>query len=62
VRVSDLQESGRSGNSIMLNGVVTFTYPDGSSQSESRSFTVDTANQPARITGSSFGAVIKPRG
>ena len=62
VRVSDLQESGRNGSSIALSGVVTFVYPDGSSQSESRSFTVDTTSQPARITGSSFGAVIKPRG
>ena len=62
VRVSDLQESGRNGSSIALSGVVTFVYPDGSSQSESRSFTVDTTSQPARITGSSFGAVLKPRG
>lgn len=61
VRASDLQESGRSGGIIALSGVVTFTYPDGTSQSESRSFTVDTTSQPARITGSSFGAVIKSR-
>ena len=61
VRVSDLQETGRSGSSIALSGVVTFVYPDGSSQSESRSFSVETANQPPRITNSSFGAVIKPR-
>jgi hypothetical protein len=62
VSVSDLRESGRSGTSVNLSGVVTFVYPDGTSQSESRTFTVDTASQPALITASSFGAVLKPRG
>jgi hypothetical protein len=41
--------------------VVTFVYPDGTSQSESRSFTVDTATNPALITGSSFGQVMRGR-
>lgn len=62
VSVSDLRETGRSGTSVTLSGVVTFVYPDNTTQSESRSFTVDTATQPALITGSSFGAVLKPRG
>ncbi|MFM7311689.1 MAG: hypothetical protein ACKO0M_00710 [Cyanobium sp.] len=62
VSVSELSETGRSGTTVTLSGVVTFLYPDGTSQSESRSFTVDTATQPALITGSSFGAVLKPRG
>ena len=61
VRVSDLHETGRNGSSINLDGVVTFVYPDGSSQVESRSYTVDTASQPARINASSFGAVLKAR-
>lgn len=61
VRVSDLHETGRNGGSINLDGVVTFVYPDGSSQVESRSYTVDTTSQPPLITASSFGAVIKAR-
>ena len=62
VSVSDLRETGRSGSSVTVSGVVTFVYPDNTTQSESRSFTVDTSTQPALITGSSFGAVLKPRG
>ncbi|MFM2122447.1 MAG: hypothetical protein RLZZ589_884, partial [Cyanobacteriota bacterium] len=62
VSVSDLRETARDGTLVSLNGVVTFVYPDGTSQSETRSFTVDTATQPALITASSFGGVIRPRG
>ena len=61
VNVSDLRETGRNGSLVSLQGVVTFLYPDGSSQSESRSFEVETANQPPLITSSSFGQVIKTR-
>lgn len=61
VRVSDLRETGRSGSSLILEGVVTFVYPDGSSQVESRSYTVETTSEPPLITASSFGAVIKAR-
>lgn len=46
VRVSDLRETGRSGSSLILEGVVTFVYPDGSSQVESRSYTVETTSEP----------------
>ena len=62
VSVSELRETSRSGTNVNLEGVVTFVYPDGTSQSESRTFTVDTASQPALITGSSFVAVLKARG
>ena len=62
VSVSDLREISRNGSSVTLSGVLTFLYPDNTSQTESRSFTVDTASQPALITSSSFGAVLKPRG
>lgn len=62
VSVSDLRETGRSGSTVTLSGVVTFVYPDNTTQSESRSFSVDTSTQPALITGSSFGGVLKPRG
>ena len=61
VGVSDLREIGRSGALVSLEGVVTFVYPDGSSQSESRSFVVDTATQPPLITASGFNQVLRAR-
>ncbi|WP_411868308.1 hypothetical protein [Vulcanococcus limneticus] len=61
VSVAELRESGRSGSTLTLEGQVTFTYPDGTSQLESRSFTVDTATTPAVITDSAFGQVLKGR-
>ena len=61
VNVSDLREIGRSGAVVSLQGVVTFVYPDGSTQSESRSFVVDTATQPALITASGFNQVLRAR-
>ena len=59
--VDSLQEVSRDGSKVTLQGVVTFVYPDGTSQAESRSFTVDTASQPGLITASSFGPVVSPR-
>ena len=61
VSVSDLRANDSNGSTVSLTGVVTFVYPDNTTQSESRSFTVDTSTQPALITDSSFGAVLKPR-
>ena len=61
VAVDSLQEVSRDGSKVTLQGVVTFVYPDGTSQAESRSFTVDTASQPGLITASSFGQVVSPR-
>jgi hypothetical protein len=61
VSVADLVETGRNGLAVELVGLVTFTYPDGSSQVESRSFSVDTATDPALITASSFQSVVQPR-
>jgi hypothetical protein len=61
VSVDKLQETGRNGSIVTLEGLVTFVYPDGTSQSESRRFTVDTATNPALITGSSFGQVMQGR-
>jgi hypothetical protein len=61
VSVDQLQETGRNGSVVTLQGLVTFVYPDGTSQSESRSFTVDTATTPSLITSSSFGQVVKGR-
>ena len=61
VTVSDLQTTGSNGSSLTLDGVVTFVYPDGTSQSETRSFTVDTATSPALITNSAFVRVLQSR-
>jgi len=61
VAVDNLQEVSRDGTKVTLQGVVTFVYPDGTSQAESRSFTVDTASQPGLITASSFDQVVSPR-
>ncbi len=61
VAVDNLQEISRDGSKVSLQGVVTFVYPDGTSQAESRSFTVDTASQPGLITASSFDQVVSPR-
>ncbi|MGA0279449.1 hypothetical protein [Vulcanococcus sp.] len=61
VAVDNLQEISRDGSKVTLQGVVTFVYPDGTSQAESRSFTVDTASQPGLITASSFDQVVSPR-
>ena len=61
VAVDNLQEISRDGTKVTLQGVVTFVYPDGTSQAESRSFTVDTASQPGLITASSFDQVVSPR-
>jgi hypothetical protein len=61
VNVADLVETGRTGSTVELVGLVTFTYPDGSSQVESRTFTVDTASDPALITASGFQSVVQPR-
>ncbi len=61
VSVDNLQETGREGSTISLEGVVTFVYPDGTSQSEARRFTVDTSSDPPLITASSFIQVLQGR-
>jgi hypothetical protein len=61
VSVADLVETDRRGSIVQLTGLVTFVYPDGTSQSESRSFSVDTASEPARIIASAFDRVMSPR-
>ena len=61
VSVDNLREISRDGSLVTLEGMVTFVYPDGTSQSESRSFTVETATDPALITGSNFGEVTRGR-
>lgn len=61
VSVQDLRLTSQTGSTLNLEGEVTFVWPDGSVQRESRSFSVDTGSDPARITASEFGRVITPR-
>jgi hypothetical protein len=62
VTVTDLQTSGISGSYVSLNGIMTFVYKDGTTQRESRSFTVRTEpNGEAQVTNTEFISVIKFR-
>jgi hypothetical protein len=61
VDVSNLQVIGRSGAQLDLQGEVIFLYPDGTRQEETRTYRVDTNNEPALITRSAFGRVVSPR-
>jgi hypothetical protein len=61
VEVADLQPIARSAASITLDGVVSFFYPDGSLQKESRTFTLDINSDPPRVVASAFGMVVRPR-
>jgi len=61
VSVGNLRSTGQVGSTLHLEGVVTFVWPDGSLQTESRTFSVDTSSSPAVISGSAFGAVLTPR-
>lgn len=61
VTVQDLRPISQSGSSVNLEGVVSFVYPDGSLQTETRTFTLDSSSDPPLITASAFGRVIKPR-
>ena len=62
VSVQDLRTTSRSGTTVNLEGVITFVWPDGSVQRESRTFSVDSGSVPAVITGSEFVRVLTPRG
>jgi hypothetical protein len=61
VEVGDLKLSGSSATSISLEGVVTFVYPDGTLQQESRSFTLETTGSAPRVIQSAFMRVVRPR-
>jgi hypothetical protein len=61
VSAENLREISRDGDQITLEGTVTFVYPDGTTQRESRRFNVNTANTPAQIINSSFGNVLQGR-
>lgn len=61
VTVADLHQTSSTGSMLNLQGAVTFVYPNGDVQSETRSFTVDTRSTPALITSSEFGRILQPR-
>ncbi len=61
VDVEGLEVVSHNDSRLDLRGVVTFFYPDGSSQLETRTYRVDTDNDPPLITRSAFGRVIRPR-
>lgn len=61
VSVQDLRLVEQSGTTVNLEGVVSFVYPDGTAQTETRTFTLDSGSDPPLITASAFGRVIKPR-
>ncbi|WP_411868302.1 hypothetical protein [Vulcanococcus limneticus] len=61
VTVADLRQTSSAGSTMNFEGVVTFVYPNGDVQTESRSFTMDTRTTPVLITSSEFGRVLQPR-
>jgi len=61
VNVSNLSVDNTSGSFINLSGVMTFVYPDGSVQKETRTFTVFTKDGTAVVTNTEFGKVIRSR-
>ena len=61
VSVEELRPTGQEGSGITLEGVVRFTYRDGSEQTETRSFRVEPGPEGPRISASAFQAVLSPR-
>lgn len=61
VSVENLRVTGQTADSIEFVGENTYVYPDGSTQREQRSFTVQMQDGQPRIVSSSFGGVLKSR-
>ena len=61
VNVSNLTVDSVSGSFINLSGIMTFVYPDGSVQKETRTFTIYSKDGFAIVTNTEFGRVINPR-
>jgi len=60
--IADLKVTSRSGSFVNLNGIITFVYKDGTTQRETRSFSVNLLNPSSPlITATEFIAVIKQR-
>lgn len=61
VSVQELRSTGQQGSIVEIEGVMVFRWPDGSHQSETRRFSVDSDQEPPRILSSSFERVLKER-
>ncbi len=61
VSVENLRVTRQSDDTVELLGENTYVYPDGSTQREERTFTVQTIDGQPRIVASNFGRVLKSR-
>ncbi|WP_017299955.1 serine/threonine-protein kinase [Nodosilinea nodulosa] len=61
VSVENLRVTGQTADAVQLVGENTYVYPDGSTQREERTFTVEMSDGQPRITASSFRGVLKAR-
>ena len=61
VNISNLTVDNVSGSFINVSGIMTFVYPDGAIQKETRSFTVYSKDGSAVVTNTEFGKVIQSR-
>ena len=61
VNVSNLTVDSVSGSFINLSGIMTFVYPDGSIQKETRDFTIFSKDGSTVVTNTEFGKVVDPR-
>ncbi|KZR70217.1 hypothetical protein [Prochlorococcus sp. MIT 1303] len=61
VNVSNLNVDSVSGSFINLSGIMTFVYPDGSVQKETRTFTIYSKDGSTVVTNTEFGKVVDPR-
>ena len=61
VNVSNLTVDSASGSFINLSGIMTFVYPDGSVQKETRDFTIFSKDGSTVVTNTEFGKVVDPR-
>ena len=61
VNVSQLKVESITGSFINLKGVMTFVYPDGSVQKESRTFTVFAREGQAVVSNTEFDGVLQSR-
>ncbi|WP_052050178.1 serine/threonine-protein kinase [Leptolyngbya sp. KIOST-1] len=61
VSVENLRVTGQTANTVEFLGENTYVYPDGSTQREQRSFTVQMQDGRPRIVASSFRGVVQPR-
>ncbi|MFQ4140361.1 protein kinase domain-containing protein [Nodosilinea sp. PGN35] len=61
VSVENLRVTGQTADTVEFLGENTYVYPDGSTQREQRSFTVQMQDGQPRIVGSSFRGVLQAR-